>query len=76
MTGQTSQNRKGRKMNKHHLRPKSVGGDRRPSNMLLIDIKRHCAWHTLWSNRTLDEVILLLQRLKQLKEAQRFRYDN
>jgi hypothetical protein len=74
MKGQTSQNKKRRKMNRHHLTPKSRGGDRRSSNMLLIEVKRHDAWHYLWGNRTLDEVILLLQRLKQLKEAERFRY--
>ena len=60
-----------RKMSKHHLKPKSRGGQKIKSNLILIDIERHCAWHKLWGNRTLNEVILLLQRLQQLKKAQR-----
>jgi len=70
MKGQTAQSRK----NRHHLKPKSRGGDKRPSNMLLIKVKRHDAWHALWGNRTLEEVIALLIRLKSLKESQRFNY--
>ena len=63
---------KRKKMNRHHLTAKSRGGQAIQSNLLTIDMKRHCAWHVLWGNRTLDEVIALLQRLKQIKESQRF----
>lgn len=59
--------------NKHHLRPRSRGGQAIESNLLWIDIERHRAWHVLWGNRTLDEVIALLTRLKSVKENQRFR---
>ena len=61
-----------RKTNRHHLVPKSRGGKNEKRNLLTIDIKRHRAWHILWGNRTLDEVIALLQRLKQVKEKDRF----
>jgi hypothetical protein len=67
MKGQTAQNRK----NRHHLRPKSRGGQKIQSNLLLIDMERHCAWHKLWGNRTLEEVIALLQRLKSIKDNQK-----
>lgn len=61
-----------RKRNRHHLKPKSRGGDKTQDNLLLIDIERHLAWHNLWGNRTLDEVIALLIRVKRAKESQRF----
>lgn len=61
-----------RKRNGHHLIPKSRGGQKIQSNILLIDIKRHNAWHALWGNRTLDEVIELLLRVKHAKESQKF----
>lgn len=57
--------------NRHHLKPKSRGGQTLESNLLWIDIERHRAWHSLWGNRTLDEVISLLKRVKQAKEHQK-----
>ena len=60
-----------RKMNRHHLKPKSRGGQGVKSNLILIDMERHCAWHQLWGNRTLNEIILLLQRLQQIKKYQK-----
>ena len=53
--------------NRHHLRPKSRGGDARFSNMLLMDMKRHAMWHILFGNLTLDEVIELLIRVRRAK---------
>ena len=73
MKGRTNQNRKNRKRNRHHLTPKSRGGEKTDSNLLLIDMERHNAWHKLWGNRTLDEVIELLIRVKHAKESKRFR---
>jgi hypothetical protein len=66
-------NKKKRTMNRHHLRPKKRGGQKIGSNLILIDIKRHNAWHVLWGNRTLGEVIALLERLQHIKETQRFK---
>ncbi len=59
-------------MNRHHLLPRSSGGNGMPNNLLLIDIEKHQAWHKLFKNRHLDEVIEMLIRLKQLKG---WRYD-
>lgn len=59
------------KRNRHHLRPKSRGGLSIESNLLLMDISRHNAWHKLFGNLTLGEVIELLQRVKRAKERQR-----
>ena len=59
------------KRNRHHLRPKNRGGLTIESNLLLMDIKRHNAWHQLFGNLTLGEVIELLQRVKRAKERQR-----
>jgi hypothetical protein len=56
--------------NRHHLRPRSRGGKKHKANMLLIDIERHKAWHTLFGNHTLDEVLGLLLRVKRAKEKQ------
>ena len=58
---------------RHHLKPKSRGGESIESNLIDFDRSRHDAWHFLFSNLTLDEVIELLTRLKRAKEAQRFR---
>lgn len=52
----------------HHIRiPSSRGGDKNPSNLLLIDAYRHDAWHLLFMNKTLSEVILLLHRVNSIK---------
>lgn len=63
--------RKRRRCNKHHLTPKSRKGQ--PyygdsyKNLLYIHIESHEAWHKLFQNRTLEEVIELLQRLARIK---------
>jgi len=57
--------------NKHHLRPKSRGGQSIESNLLWMDIERHKIWHILFKNLTLDEVINLLIRVKRIKDSQK-----
>jgi len=69
MKGQTNQNRK--KRNRHHLKPKSRGGQKVESNLLLIDMTVHNWWHKRFGNMTLDEIIELLQRVRRAKNAQR-----
>ena len=54
-----------RHRNKHHLIPKSRGGTDDPSNLLLINIEKHICWHKIFGNRTLDEVIEILQRVRK-----------
>ena len=61
-----------RKRNRHHLRPRSRGGDSHPSNLLLIQVERHETWHRLFGNRTLSEVIQLLKRVERAKTHQRY----
>ena len=57
--------------NKHHLKPKSRGGQSLESNLLWIDIERHRAWHAVFGNMTLDEIIALLKRVRRAKEHQK-----
>jgi len=59
--------------NRHHLRPKSRGGDALESNLLVMDIERHNAWHFLFKNLTLDEIIELLERIRAMKRSRRWR---
>jgi len=50
--------------NKHHLTP---GGDNGRGNILIMDALRHVLWHKLFGNKTLEQVIALLQRMKRMK---------
>lgn len=58
---------------KHHLRPGSRGGQSIGSNLFLLDAYKHSAWHLLFKNLTLEEIILLLQRVKRIKDSQKMR---
>ena len=60
-----------RNRNRHHLQAKSLGGSMHPSNLLLIKIERHRAWHDLFGLLNLEEVIALLQRVQRCKARQR-----
>jgi len=51
----------------HHLLPRSRGGEKTTDNLLLIHIDRHQKWHSLFGNRSLEEVILLLVRVHRAK---------
>jgi hypothetical protein len=53
--------------NKHHLLPRSRGGDNSPDNVLLLKVNRHFYWHRLFGARSLEEVILLLVRVHRAK---------
>jgi len=61
------------KKNRHHLRPRSRGGDSLESNLLVMDIERHNAWHFLFQNQTLDEIIEALERLRSMKRSKHWR---
>lgn len=54
----------------HHLRPTSRGGSSLGSNLFRMDAYKHSAWHLLFQNLTLEEVISLLQRVKEIKDKQ------
>ena len=53
--------------NKHHLTPRSRGGDESDENLFLLKLDRHFYWHKLFGNKTLEEVICLLQRVHRAK---------
>lgn len=55
--------RKFKDRNYHHLLPKSKGGKTKASNMLLVNIKKHQAWHKLFGLMNLEEVISTLGKL-------------
>lgn len=57
--------------NYHHLKNKCRGGSNATSNLLLIDIERHRAWHTLFRNLDLGQAIDLLIRLEKAKKGQK-----
>jgi hypothetical protein len=53
----------------HHLElPCSRGGDKTASNILVMDAYRHDAWHLLFCNNTLNEVIGHFMFVKSIKE--------
>jgi hypothetical protein len=51
----------------HHLLPRSRGGEKTTDNLLLIHVDRHQKWHSLFGNRSLEEVISLLVRVHRAK---------
>ena len=53
----------------HHLTARSRGGQSVPSNLLSIDLYRHDAWHLLFNNFTLREIIKILLRLEKIKKT-------
>lgn len=57
--------------NKHHLRPRSRGGTSVKSNLLLIRTDVHRNLHLVFGNRTLEEIIELLIRVKRAKDYQK-----
>lgn len=58
---------------KHHLIPKSRREDYKrkfqtPTSITLkLWEEKHKAWHTLFANHTLDEIIITLNRVRQIK---------
>ena len=62
---------KKKRMNRHHLRPKSRKGGNEKSNIAIFHIDRHENWHRVFGNKTLDEIIELLIRFRDIKNAQK-----
>ena len=54
----------------HHLVPRSRGGSCHHRNKLWLWRKRHEAWHNMWGNDTLDEIVAHLSSL-----AKRYKRD-
>lgn len=49
---------------KHHLIPRSKGGTNDPENLLMIEEELHHAWHLLFGNRTISQIIRMLTKIK------------
>ena len=45
---------------KHHLVPRSKGGGDDPGNIMMMDEKLHHAWHVLFGNQTIGQIIRML----------------
>lgn len=57
------------KYNEHHvILAKSLGGSREPYNLITLDVAHHEAWHFLFGNLTLDEIIELLERIRNCQQ--------
>jgi len=58
------------KKNRHHIVNKCRGGTWTPENILIMDTRRHAAWHFLFQNMSFEEVANLLLRTIQMKNGQ------
>ena len=54
--------------NYHHIINRKDGGESTRENLLFIKEDRHREWHTLFGDKTIDEVIALLIRLSLAKK--------
>jgi len=51
------------KLTRHHLTPKSRGGNRLPNNKVRLATARHIAWHLAFQNKTLWEILSSLEAM-------------
>lgn len=58
----------------HHLTNSTNGGQSTLSNMLLIEVYRHSAWHHLFGNRSLNRVIDYLKSRNSITDLYRKEY--
>lgn len=61
-------NNRSLKITEHHIIPKSRHGVKEPGNVLNLERSKHDAWHILFDNKTLDEIIHYLRRLQNEQE--------
>ena len=50
------------KLTRHHIVPRSRGGTTRDSNLKMVPRDRHEKYHTLFSNRTPEEIVDYLNK--------------
>ena len=61
---------KRRSKNRHHIINKCRGGSKHESNLLVLDVEKHNAWHRIFKNMSfLDVIYLLLRTLKAKKHC-------
>jgi hypothetical protein len=53
--------------NRHHIHPKSRGGRAIPTNLILLDERRHSAFHLIFGNRNFVEAAQMLLRAYRMK---------
>lgn len=56
--------------NRHHWLNRCNGGEWTIDNISYLHIDRHDWWHRIFKNLSLDEVISLLIRIKNIKSSQ------
>lgn len=56
----------------HHIRNRKNGGESIKSNLLTIDAYKHSAWHLLFKDMTIEQVIAFLTRVNRAKKSQQF----
>ena len=49
-----------KKYTRHHRKCKSRGGSDLPSNISMVTESQHCAWHTLFENKSAEQIIELI----------------
>jgi hypothetical protein len=54
----------------HHIKAKSKGGKRTRQNLILLDERRHSAFHLLFGTRTLLQAAEVLIRTDDMKRRQ------
>ena len=59
---------KKKRKTRHHLRNKCKGGTNTPENLMILWDDKHSAWHTLFKNMNLDEIIRCLQKVRELQK--------
>jgi hypothetical protein len=52
---------------RHHMTPKAKGGDRHPSNLVLLSLDHHAAYHRLFGNLSWEQAIELMIRVHRRK---------
>lgn len=66
----SKKSRKARRLTRHHITAKTNGGNNHRSNIIMLWRDRHSYWHALFGNRSLEEIIEVLLRLKKFKDRQ------
>jgi len=56
---------------RHHIKNKCRGGTNSPENILMLWNDKHAAWHALFRNMDLDEIIECLNRVRELQKEKR-----
>jgi len=58
-------------LTRHHLKNKCMGGMNTPENILMLWKNKHVAWHTLFKNMNLDQIIECLYRVRELQRRKK-----